>query len=759
MRRPRPVRAIGVLVLVCAGLLPGDARGQERQFTIGVVSGQLGPLSDESFHPFTNYLSERVAGADFRMAPLASIEAMVQSVDAGRLDFALATPAALVELSSRHEIRPIATVLQMSGKEAYPWLAGAVFVKRSRADINRLEDVRGKKVIALSPLALGGWLSAVREWRALDIDERRDFASVQFLFSYAKVAAEVCSGTADVGVLAAGTLQELADACPEGFRVLPGPQGIRDPRYPAEISTRLYPEAAFAVVGSVPEHFVTLVTQELLAITPRSEVAAAATVAGFTAPLSYASVRDLMQELRLGPFETFGQLTFGEAVQQHSGKVALALLGFLSVLAFALARTQRLNRQLGLSLSERNRTEQARAHLEQQLHHSQRMDSIGRLAGAVAHDFNNLLTVINGYSEVVLAETSRDDETRRSLVQIQKAGQRAAELTQQLLTFSKKQISRPVPMNVNAVLHESETMFRRLLGEEVQLVITPSTSLGFTMSDPGQVHQVLMNLIVNARDAMPRGGTLTLATSDAVVTGDVPGAVREITPGSYVTLSVSDTGHGMNAETLQHIFEPFFSTKGEAGTGLGLSTVYGIVQQNQGGIAVSSTPDRGTTFTIYLPQTDRRPAEIHRATPKTAARLPEASTVLVVEDQDEVRGFATSVLRAAGYDVLEAASGDEALAVADRHPGRIHLLLTDVVLRGMNGRELSEHFSERHVNARVLFTSGYADDVIARRGVLQGSIPFLAKPYSSERLLAKVRAVLDQEDRAISDKGSDTLQA
>jgi CheY-like chemotaxis protein len=352
-----------------------------------------------------------------------------------------------------------------------------------------------------------------------------------------------------------------------------------------------------------------------------------------------------------------------------------------------------------------------------------------------------------------MADRAEKESTRRSLVQIQRAGPRAAELTQQLLTFSKKQISQPVPLNLNTVLHESETMFRRLLGEDVQLVTVAAPSIGFTMADPGQIHQVLMNLVVNARDAMPRGGTITIATSDVVVNGSIPGAVGEIQPGSYVSLSVSDTGVGIDTKTLPHIFEPFFSTKGEAGTGLGLSTVYGIVRQNQGGIAVSSERSQGTTFTIYLPHTERLPVELPSDAPKSEDAPRGPSTVLVVEDQDEVRGFATSVLRAAGYQVLEAASGDEALAVADGHRGRIHLLLTDVVLRGMNGRELSEHFTARHVDARVLFTSGYADDVIARQGVLQGSIPFLAKPYSSQRLLSKVKAVLDQDGRAASDEG------
>ena len=753
MLQRRALRPIGVAALMWVSLCGGQAHGQDRLFRIGTVSGQFDQVTAESFRPFTDYLSERVAGADFEMVPHANIEALVESVDAGRLHFAIATPAALVTLMSRHEVRPIATVTQMVGEDPYPWLAGAVFVRRSRTDIQRLEDVRGKKVIALSPLALGGWLSAVREWRDLGLDERRDLGSLQFQFSYSKLAAEVCAGSADVGVLAAGTLRDIASACPEGFRVLPGLRGSRDPRYPTDVSTRLYPETAFAVVATVEEQFVTAVTQQLLSITPGSKVAAAATVAGFTAPLGYTAVRELMQELRVGPFESFGQLTFIAALQQHAGKATLALLGFLSILTLALARTHRLNRQLAHSLNEQKRAEQERAQLETQLQQSQRMDSIGRLAGAVAHDFNNLLTVINGYSEFVLMDVKENNSTRRSLVQIQKAGRRAAELTQQLLTFSKKQISRPVPLNVNAVLDESESMLRRLLGEDIQLVREAAPAIALTMADPGQMNQVLLNLVVNARDAMPHGGTLTITTRDVVLTGEPAGAVGDIQPGPYVELCVRDTGAGIDPDTLPHIFEPFFSTKGTAGTGLGLATVYGIVRQNMGGISVASEPGEGTTFTIYLPQTDRQPFTAAVDPPKPIATAAGPSTVLVVEDQDDVRGFATAVLRAAGYDVLEAASGDEALALAETHDSRVHLLLTDVVLRGMNGRELSEQFTQRHPDARVLFTSGYADDVIARRGVLQGSIAFLPKPYSPERLLGKVRSVLEQDNPPTSHGG------
>jgi signal transduction histidine kinase/CheY-like chemotaxis protein len=730
---------IAVLLVACCVLLARDAFAQDALYRIGTVAGQIESASQETFKPFTDYLTQRIPGARFQMVPLPTIEALLAAADAQRLEFAFSTPVAFVELNARHRLRPIATVTQMVGEQTYPWLASAVFVRQSRRDIQQLSDIRGKQVIALSPLALGGWLAAVREWRALGIDEQRDFGSVRFNFSYAKLAAEVCAGTADVGVLSAATLRDVSGQCAEGFRVLPGPAGSRAPRYPTDVSSQLYPEAAFAVVGDrVDEGLITKVALELLSIEPGSAVATAAAVAGFTAPLSYTPVQQLMEELRIGPYESYGRLTFAQAIEQHSGKVLLVLLAFLSVLTFAFVRTRKLNTDLALSLADLKRGEEERGKLEAQLHHSQRMDSIGRLAGAVAHDFNNLLTVINGYSEMSLRGEHDPGTVRHNLDQINKAGHRAAELTHQLLTFSKKQISRPVALDLNEVVRDSETMFRRLLGEEIQLNATLHPSPCRAMADPGQMNQVLMNLVVNGRDAMPAGGTLTITTDNV----NVAGQMDDVPPGAYVTLAVTDTGVGIDEQTRPHIFEPFFSTKGAAGTGLGLSTVYGIVRQSHGGVAVSTTPGAGTTFTIFLPRTDQEgEAPVARAIP-VATRPAASSTILVVEDQDEVRGFATAVLEMSSYQVLEAASGEDALAIGRAHKKPIDLLVTDVVLRGMNGRELSEQFRLIHPETRVLFTSGYTDDEVARRGVQQGSIPFLPKPYSPEGLRERVIDVL-----------------
>jgi signal transduction histidine kinase len=721
-------------------LLARDLPAQDTLYRIGTVSGQIDSASEQTFRPFTDYLSQRIPGVRFQMVLLPTIEALLKAADEQRLEFAFSTPVAFVELNFRHRLRPIATVTQIAGGAPYPWLAGAVFVRESRRDIQQLTDVRGKRLLALSPLALGGWLAAVREWRALGIDEQRDVASLRFNFSYAKVAAEVCDGTADVGVLAAATLRDVSGQCAEGFRVLPSPAGARDPRYPIDVSTQLYPEAAFAVVGDkIDERLVTKVALELLSIEPGSAVARAAAVAGFTAPLSYTPVQQLMEDLRVGPYESYGRLTFTQAIQQHAGKVLVVLLVFLSILTLAFVRTRRLNTELALSLANLKRGEEERGKLEAQLHHSQRMDSIGRLAGAVAHDFNNLLTVINGYSEMSIAGEQAGESVGHNLTQIRRAGKRAAELTHQLLTFSKKQISRPVPLDVNTVVRDSETMFRRLLGEEIQFETHLHPSLWRTMADPGQMHQVLMNLIVNGREAMPAGGTLTVSTDNVTVHEPIDGNVP---PGDYVAMSVVDTGVGMDEQTRQHVFEPFFTTKGASGTGLGLSTVYGIVQQSQGGATVSSQPGNGATFTVYLPRTDRVSEPVAVSASGAAARPVGSATILVVEDQDDVRGFARSVLERANYRVLEAASGELALTLAEAEKASIDLLVTDVVLRGMNGRELSEQFKRIHPKTRVLFTSGYTDDEVARRGVQQGSIAFLPKPYSAEALRQRVTDVL-----------------
>ncbi len=724
----------------CLCCLPAVVTAQERPLRIGNVTAQFG-LPEKDFRPLTDYLSTFLDGRRVEVVPLESIEQLVAAVDAGELDFAIASPVALVTLTTRHRVRPIATVTQSAGDRLSPFLAGAVFVRADREDLQLLEDARGKHVLALSRLALGGWLAPMREWRRLGIDEA-DFGLLEFDFSFQHIPAQVCSGAADIGVLPANRFHDVKDSCPQGFRVLGSPQG-RAGGYPIVVSTPLYPEAAFAAVSEMDEDVVTRVAVALLAIDAGSPVASVVGVSGFTAPLSYTPVQQLMQELRVGPYESFGRLTFAEALRQHAGKVVIAMLAFLSVLSLAFVRSRRLNTRLTASIEQHRQAEQERLQLESQLQQSRRLESIGRVAGGVAHDFNNLLTVINGYSQLLL-QGPPGGESRDEVEQIHKAGRRAAELTNQLLTFSRRQVTDVVALDLNTVIRDAEPLLRRLGGEDVDLAIALAPSLGRTRGDVSQMNQVLMNLVVNARDAMPGGGRIEIATASVAVASP-EGHPPDIAPGHYVVLTVTDNGTGMSAETRQHIFEPFFTTKGESGTGLGLSTVYGIVRQRQGGIDVWSRPGEGCRFRIYLPVAEPGPVP-EPVLPVAMATAPAPSgerRILVVEDQDEVRGFATEVLRSSGYHVLEASSGAEASRHFGDDAAPLDLLVTDVVLRGMNGRELAERFTRAYPSASVLFTSGYPDDVTARNGVPRGSVAFLPKPYSPEALLARVGELLN----------------
>jgi signal transduction histidine kinase len=440
-------------------------------------------------------------------------------------------------------------------------------------------------------------------------------------------------------------------------------------------------------------------------------------------------------------FMSGGDLESVEALLDARRRETLLIIAtvlFAALFALACWETVRLIRE-----SKRIRLAEAevRASRERAMQ-AQNLESIGRLAGGVAHDFNNLLTVINGYCEVVLGKLEQSDPLRAPVNEIRKAGQRAASLTQQLLAFGRKQVSRPQPVNLNFLVQDSEKMFRRLLGEDVELSVDLSSDLGLIFADPTQLHQVLMNLVVNARDAMPHGGTLRIATDPAEVDAQLAAGHPEIPLGPAVRLVVSDTGCGMDEHTREHIFEPFFTTKGLAqGTGLGLATVYGIVKQSHGWISVRSEPGMGSTFEIYLPRIDGAEAP-DPAQPPGGPR-PGWETILVVEDQKEVRAFAVSALTTHGYRVLDAADGAAALALAERHNGPIHLLLTDVVLPGINGLELADRIRTSWPKTAVLYTSGYTADVIVQRGVLQSDVSYIPKPYTAAEIAAKVRELLE----------------
>ena len=437
------------------------------------------------------------------------------------------------------------------------------------------------------------------------------------------------------------------------------------------------------------------------------------------------------------------------AIAAHRKALAGATLSFEARVAEALLRLLRpaaaradgnLIGVIGVALDVTDRK-----HLTDQLRQSQKMQAIGELAGGVAHDFNNLLMVVKGHAQLLLQRMPKDASLHHSVEQMEKAADRAASLTRQLLAFSRKQVLQPRVLDMNDVVGGMIKMFSRVIGENIEMAFVPGANLGRTKADPGQIEQVLLNLVVNARDAMPDGGRLTIETANVELDQAYAAGHVGVEPGPYIMLTVTDTGCGMDAETQSRIFEPFFTTK-EAGkgTGLGLATVYGIVKQSGGYIWVYSEVGCGSTFKIYLPQVAEE-VEAPVVTSETGGSLAGTETILFVEDEQSVRELVRDYLRGEGYSVLDAGDGIEALQVAAAHNGPIHILVTDVVMPRLSGRDLAARLSAERRNLKILFISGYTDDTVVRHGVLDGGVAFLQKPFNLKALAEKIREVLKAE--------------
>ena len=400
---------------------------------------------------------------------------------------------------------------------------------------------------------------------------------------------------------------------------------------------------------------------------------------------------------------------------------------------------RRLNDDLERRVEERTR---ALRESEEQLRQSQKIEAIGRLAGGIAHDFNNLLSVILSYGELMSGGLPKDDPLQDELLEVRRAAQRAADLTRQLLAFSRQQVLSPKVTDLNVVLSNMDRMLSRLIGEHIEVRTRATTDLGMVMVDPSQIEQVVMNLVVNARDALPSGGILTLETANVDLDEAYAAEHADVVPGPHVMLAVTDNGTGMDKITKGRIFEPFFTTKPQGkGTGLGLSTVFGIVKQSGGHIWVYSEVGKGTSFKIYLPRVQQK---VHVSSDNTRASAPRGTeTVLLVEDEEQVRVLAKNVLGRFGYHVLVAENAHKALEIVNGHEGTIHLLLTDVVMPKMSGRELAEKVTPLRPKTKILFMSGYTADTVVHHGELGPGVAFLQKPITPDMLVRKVREVLD----------------
>ncbi|MBI5906140.1 MAG: response regulator, partial [Deltaproteobacteria bacterium] len=411
------------------------------------------------------------------------------------------------------------------------------------------------------------------------------------------------------------------------------------------------------------------------------------------------------------------------------------------------AAFHRMVEEIKTHISEREKAERALRRSEEQLRQSLKMEAVGRLAGGVAHDFNNLLTIINGYSDALLRRLGNTDPVRREIGEIQRAGERAATLTRQLLAFSRRQVLKPQAIRLNDAVISLGSMLRPIIGEDIEISTSLCGELWTVRADPNQVEQVVLNLVVNARDAMPSGGLLSISTANVSLDAPDDGDGGTIPPGRYVRLEITDTGCGMDDETVAHIFEPFFSTKEQGkGTGLGLAMVHGIVMQSGGRIRVRSAPGRGTTFAIYFPMVDEDvpgPDEAPVVAALAADTPRGTENVLVVEDEEMVREMVQEALLSDGYSIVSAGSGAEAIRIVERHEGPIDLLLTDLVMPGMNGMELSRRLLPLRPEMKVLYMSGYSKEAIPRFGGMGEGSVFLQKPVTPSILSRKVREILD----------------
>ena len=735
---------------------------------IGVLAYRGAERAGQMWTKTAQYLTRRVPGYTFTIVPL-DFQEIGPAVSRGDVAFVITNTSIYVELEARYGVSRIATLKNKRNSHAYTEFGGVIFCRADRDDIQELGDLDGKTFMAVEETSLGGWRAAWGAFHAAGIDPYNDFELLLFGGTHDAVVYAVRDGSVDAGTVRTDTLermQEDGSVDVSAFRIL---NQQTAEAFPYALSTRLYPEWPIARIRTTPQELAQEVVIALFHMSPNDPAAEAARMAGWTIPLDYQPVHDLMKELHVGPYQAFGKITLSQAIKtywlwlvsaslllmtavaaaghvlrlnrrlhQSRAKLQKAREGLEDTVAARTAELKKVNEELENEIAERIRTEEEKTKLQEQLLQTQKMEAIGILAGGVAHDFNNILSAIVGYASILQRKMPQSDPLQQNTTQILAAADRAASLTKSLLAFSRKQVIELRPVDLNDILSGFQKILSRIIGEDITFSLQCHPGDLTILADKGQIEQVMMNLATNARDAMPNGGTLSIATDTAVI-----GEGRaDIAPGSYAVLSLSDSGMGIEKVAQQHIFEPFYTTKEVGkGTGLGLAIVYGIVKKHNGSIQLYSEPRQGTTIRIYLPLTAQQSPDI-----PLDERDPHpigTETILLVEDEAIVRQVTKATLEDHGYSVIEAVDGQEAVQLFQENRDRIRLVLFDVIMPRMNGRECYEKIRSLCPQVKTVFMSGYTADIIAQQGIAENGVPFISKPLNPAELLQTVRAVLD----------------
>lgn len=861
-RKFKPELLPVLLGVVFAFSAPASSQDAQR-LRLGAGIGNTAEGAIRSNTPTVRYLERVLPGYRFDLVPLLTINEMVSAARERKVDFIFCPASAYISLEMTLNARAIAT---SKGRE-YPTAVDgcAIFVLSDNTRIRRLADLRGMRVMPLSPDAFFGWHAAWRELKEEGIDPQRDLGELKFGGREDLVVQAVLAREVDAGILQSSTLESVYrnNASLRGkFWILPPRQdypGVAS--YSNPVSGRLYPRGSFVQLPHVPDSVAEKVALALLSMDPSKDKDADRM--GWAVPLSYEPVRSCMAELRLGPFRDYGKITVKGVMDRYRYESLITLSCLLILLAGITIHELRINRRLRLSegnvreeLSQRKAAEDkllresqllAQAtdaivaldrdyrvtfwnpvaeelfgwpsseaagqsledllpgsvlglphadlreaakssgtwsgeavattrngkkiifdvrfrrllgvdgnmiglvgafrdmtslrEMEARFREAQKLESVGRLAGGVAHDFNNLLTVINGTAGLLLQSGAPDAGWSADVREILNAGERAAGLTAQLLAFSRKQILEPKVLDMNTVVEHVKPLLTRLLEESIRVVTNLAPDLGLVKADALQMEQVIMNLAVNARDAMPLGGTLMIETSNVELDNAYASEHLDVIPGEYILMAVSDTGAGMDREIMSRIFEPFFTTKEHGkGTGLGLATCYGIVKQSCGHIWAYSEVGTGTTFKVYLPRVrQERPADPAKP---LDAHSQGKGRILVVEDQDKVGAYIQRVLESVGFEVLRAGKIEEAEQVAADN--EIDLLLTDVVMPNGSGPQLARKLQKLDPALKVLYTSGYTENVIVHKGILDEGVAYIPKPFKADDLIQRVKHELSR---------------